>query len=143
MSLESSLPLLSVKKKASDNYAQVTKALYADWEKNFKPFLTDVLGSTTLENPAQVGEAVARSQNLVGSQFDAAKNNQRVTMSRLGMVPDAQTEASMERLSALRKTAALAGAANKTRADLKERDTQIMLTGVPNVAGRSYGMSGD
>jgi len=137
------LPLLSVLNKASDNYAQVTLALYNDWEQNFKPFTMDLLSNLTTENPEIVETSVSEAKNLVGQSFDTAKKNQRTTMSRLGMAPDAQTQASMDRLADLEKTATMAGAANTTRQKLKERDMEIMTTGVPNVAGRSYGMSGE
>lgn len=136
------LPILSDKNSAADNYSQVTLALWDDYQKNYAPYNYQMLDSLTTENPGIVGESVADAQKRVNQSFDVAKNNSQVTMSRLGMAPDAQTQKSIERNSALEKAAAMAGAANTTRANLKERDNLIMTGGVPNVANRSYGMSG-
>ena len=142
-SVDGGLPTLSVKSKAADNNAAVTLALWEDYQKNYTPYQYQMLDSLTTENPAIVGQSVAEAQGLVGQNFDVAKRNQQVSMARLGMAPDMQTRQSFDRSSSLEKAAAMAGAANTTRAGLKERDNLIMIGGVPNVANRSYGMSGE
>lgn len=141
-STPSGLPLLSVKGNPSDNQAQVTLALWNDYLQNFAPFQYDMLNHLTTQNPGLVGESVGRAQAAVGKSFDVAQGNRDVTFSRFGMAPDAGAQAAMDRQSALERAAALTGAANTTRAHLKQRDMMLMTSGVPNVAGRSYGMQG-
>ena len=134
--------ILSDAGKPSDNHARVTQALWDDYKTNFAPYQYQLLNSMTTERPEIVGQAVGQAQGMIGRSFDNAARNKQVTMERYGMAPDAQTSASMQRQTGMAKTAALAGAANATRAHLKERDMELMTSGVPNVAGRSYGMQG-
>ncbi len=136
------LPFLGDVGNANDNLAQVTRALWDDYQRNYAPFQYEMLGNLTTQNPGIVAESVAKAQQQAGQAFDTAAQNRTVTMSRFGMAPDAQTRASMERQTQLDRTATMAGAANATRRSLKDRDMQLMTSGVPNVAGRSYGMQG-
>lgn len=135
------LPTLTTKGDANDNYAQVTLALWDDYQQNFAPYQMEMLDNLTTENPSIVAEGVGEAQELVGKSFDVARDNQKVTMSRFGMAPTGQTQAAIERKSDLSEAASMADAANTTRANLRQRDMDLMTTGVPNVAGRSYGMS--
>lgn len=136
------LSTLSALDKPSDNHAQVTLALWDDYKTNFAPYQYEMLNNLTTQNPALVGETVGKAQGLVNKAFDVAKGNRDVTLSRFGMAPTGQVAESMERQSDLARSAAQAGAANTTRMDLKQRDMDLMTSGVPNVAGRSYGMTG-
>lgn len=136
------LPILDVSDSADDNYSAVTLALFDDWQKNYSSFRDQQFEFLTTENPGIVDTEVAEATSAVDQSYEAAKTDQAVTMSRLGMSPDQQTQDNIDRNSALSKAAAKAAAANTTRQSLKERDMLIM-TGVPNVAGRSYGMSGE
>ena len=137
------LPLLSSNGSAADNLAAITRALWTDYKDNYAPFQQMMLNQMTTENPGIVAEEVDAAKRQVGMSYNTAAKNQQTTMSRLGMAPDAQTQQNLDRNNALSKATALAAAANTTRQGLKERDMLIMTGGVPNVAGRAYGMSGD
>lgn len=138
----SGLPVLSDKGDPSENYAQVSMALWNDFQKNFAPFQYRMLEGMTTENPGLVAEDVGLAKEQVTRAFDVSRQNRQVSMERFGMAPDAQTQKSMDRQDGLDKATSLVGAANTTRARLKQRDMELMTTGVPNVAGRSYGMAG-
>jgi hypothetical protein len=135
--------ILSDAGKPADNFAQVTNALWDDYKTNFAPYQYQLLDNMTTERPEIVGQAVGQAQGLVTNSFNAAQKNKQVTMARYGMAPDLQMKQSLDRQTELSKSAALAGAANATRSHLKDRDMQLMTSGVPpNVAGRDYGMAG-
>lgn len=136
------LPILMDAGNANDNSAQVTLALWNDYKTNFAPYSYGMLDSLTTQNPGIVEETVGKAQEQVGRSFDVAGRNRQLAFSRLGMAPDAQTSAAMDRQASLARAAATVGAANTTRMGLKERDMMLMTSGVPNVAGRSYGMKG-
>lgn len=125
--------------KATDMYAQVTRAVYDDWKQNYLPVALEMMNQTTYNNPGLMAENVTQAVGNVNSSFNSAQDQQDRTLSRFGISRTGQAQEVSDRMESLSKSASIVDAANRIRQNLADRNRQVALGGIPNLAGKTYG----
>lgn len=124
---------LTVGESASQNLADVTRATYEDWRKQYLPIALEMMNQTTYNNPDLVGKEVKSAVGNVESAFKNAQGLQDRTASRYGISFDDRQRAASDRITGLEKSTAVVDAANRIRQKLADRNKQIAAGGIPAI----------
>lgn len=113
----------SGKHSAENNFAAVTRAQYADWEKRFLPKQRELMALATNETLAR--QQLARTDGLVGNSLRQAQLGQDNQLGRMGVT---RQQNGNDHSTGLRQALMVAGTKNATRSHEKDRQMGI-LTG--------------
>jgi len=125
---------------ASQAMADITKATYNDWKSTYLPIALEAMNQTTYKNPALLKGAIGEAKLGAENTFNNTAGIRNRTASRYGVSFDEQQTAANNRTVGLEKSRAVVDAANRIRQRLADRDRQVATGGVPNLAGKAYGI---
>lgn len=114
--------------KPDDVLAKIYRDQWSDYVTRFFP-LEDELVST-YNNRALHNQIIDQSTKKAADAFDAAQGSYSRSMARYGMSPDAQVRQETDRTFDLGRTLSLAGAKNRTRQALADRDQNMLAGGM-------------
>ena len=121
--------------KPTDIMAAVTRARWEDVKANYLPIENDVMQQLTFMNPNMVnesiGNAMATAEGAVAGMAGVRERN----MSRYGMNMTAEQKEAATAGDALDSSLAGVNAANTTRANLLDRDKEIMMGSSAAIGG--------
>lgn len=113
----------SGKHSAENNFAAVTRAQYADWEKRFLPKQRELMALATDETLAK--QQLGRTDGLIGNSLRQAQLGQDNQLARMGV---SRQQNGNDHSTGLRQALMVAGTKNATRSHEKDRQMGI-LTG--------------
>lgn len=119
---------------ADEQAAQVAQAQYDDWKNTYLPIARDLTQQTTLNNPGLVNQGITQAVGDVNSAFNTQSGVQQRYAQEYGIIPDAMQGAVNSRVNSVGRSQSVVDAANRIRANLANRDTSIMQTGVPTAS---------
>lgn len=125
---------LTVGGSAAQNLADVTRATYEDWRKQYLPIALEMMNQTTYNNPGLVDKEVKSAVGNVESAFKNTQGLQDRTASRYGITLDDRQKAASDRITGLEKSTAVVDAANRIRQKLADRNRQVAAGGIPAIS---------
>lgn len=109
---------------ADENRARLTRAQWWDYKNRFVPIENELIGQ--IGNRQVYSQSVSRALDAVDQSFDTSRDEMMRGLSRYGAAPSAQETQTLMRQSGRAEAAAKAGAANRTRTQVKNRNMQIL-----------------
>jgi len=117
---------------ASDNYARLTKAQWADYQKRFVPIEDELINSTTYANPQVLTKAIGQGREATNKAFDVAEQTQQRAVGQYGITQDPAQIALRRRMEGLNRSAAVVDAANRIRQRISDRNREITSGAAPS-----------
>lgn len=114
---------------AGQNYAALTRDLWAQWTTNFLPFENDLIEYAS--NPQVVADAQANASEQVGLAFDAQRGASQRRLKGLGLELDADEQRAADRSYGLTRSLADVTAQNVAGAQTRSRQQNILGNPVP------------
>lgn len=107
--------------------AQLLRADYDDWKKNFAPIEQNLLKQISYNNPSVLPNALDKTEDTVEKSYQSMGGVLERQAAGLGIDQTQQQEATGRRLLDLNKNKILASAENNTRANIRKMDESILL----------------
>ena len=107
--------------------AQLLRADYDDWKKNFAPIEQNLLKQISYNNPSVLPNALDKTEDTVEKSYQSMGGVLERQAAGLGIDQTQQQEATGRRLLDLNKNKTLASAENNTRANIRQMDESILL----------------
>ncbi len=107
--------------------AQLLRADYDDWKKNFAPIEQNLLKQISYNNPSVLPNALDKTEDTVEKSYQSMGGVLERQAAGLGIDQTQQQEATGRRLLDLNKNKTLASAENNTRANIRKMDESILL----------------
>lgn len=114
---------------AGQNYAALTRDLWAQWTTNFLPFENDLIEYAS--NPQVVADAQANASEQVGLAFDAQRASSARRLKGLGLTLDEDEQRAADRSYGLTRSLADVTAQNVAGAQTRTRQQNILGNPVP------------
>lgn len=114
---------------AGQNYAALTRDLWAQWTTNFLPFENDLIEYAS--NPQVVADAQASASEQVGLAFDAQRASTGRRLKGLGLTLDEDEQRAADRSYGLTRSLADVTAQNVAGAQTRSRQQNILGNPVP------------
>ena len=116
---------------ASQNYAALTRDMWASWTSNFLPFENDLIEYAS--DPNAVLKAQQRASADVGASFDAQKGATQRRLKGLGLTLDADEQQAADRSYGLARSLADVTAQNVTGQRVRERQQNVLGNPAPQI----------
>lgn len=126
-------PTFEGENQASDTWAWITRAQWADWENRFKPREDALMGMATYDDPALAKEHIQKAQTAAGGAFDASAKMSEQYFSRYGAGAISGSEQAQARSNSLGRSAAIVDAGNRITQKLIDQNRAIAI-GAGNTA---------
>lgn len=123
-------PNQSGKHQASNTYADITRAEWADYKKTFQPWEQDLAAS--IGNEEMLSEQLGKTDTAVNASFDQAAGTLDRNNTRRGLSLNPEEQAVVDRTSGMGRAATLADAKNNVRIHSQDRDNQLLTSGLGN-----------
>lgn len=107
--------------------AQLLRADYDDWKKNFAPIEQNLLKQISYNNPSVLPNALDKTEDTVEKSYQSMGGVLERQAAGLGIDQTQQQEATGRRLLDLNKNKTMASAENNTRANIRKMDESILL----------------
>jgi hypothetical protein len=120
---------------ASDTWAWITRAQWADYLDRFAPREEQLLAMSTYFNPALAKEEINKAKRASGSAFDTSQRMQQQYESRYGAGALGGEQAYDQRVASIGKSAAIVDAANRITQKLIDQNREIAV-GASEAANR-------
>jgi hypothetical protein len=109
---------------AQQNYAALTRDMWAQWTTNFLPYENKLIEYAS--DPAQVDKAQATASQNVQQSFDAQQQATGRRLKGLGLTLDPEEQAAADRSSGLARSLADVNAQNVAGAQTRQRQQNIL-----------------
>jgi hypothetical protein len=116
---------------ASQNYAALTRDLWAQWTSNFLPFENDLIEYAS--DPEAITRAQQRASQAVAQSFDAQQGATQRRLRGLGLTLDEDEQRAMDRSYGLARSLADVTAQNVAGAQTRARQQNVLGAPVPNI----------
>lgn len=116
---------------ASQNYAALTRDMWASWTKNFLPYENDLIEYAT--DPTVVSKAQAQASTDVTQAFEAQQGATQRRLKGLGLTLDPEEQRAVDRSYGLAKSLADVNAQNVTGQRVRERQQSILGNPAPQL----------
>lgn len=116
--------------------AELLREQFDDWQNTFKPIEVETMQQISFNNASVLPTALNEAEETVAKSYKTMGGVLERQNKSLGIQPTEQQKKTSSRLLNLGKSLATADAKNKTRANIRAMDEQI-LTGItpnPNIA---------
>jgi hypothetical protein len=120
-------PTFTGRNQASDTWAWITRAQWADYLNRFAPREDALLNMTTYMNPALAQQEISKAKAEAGQAYDAASRMGDQYMSRYGAALTSGQQASQNRADSLGRSASVVDAANRITQKLIDQNREIAL----------------
>lgn len=116
---------------AQDQYARLTRQMWANYVQNFIPIENDLIEYAT--SPDTVTNAVSRAREGVASSFQAQQGATKRRLMGLGVNLDQDEQQSFDRSSAIANSLADVNVANQTARQTRQRQQSIIGNPAPSM----------
>jgi hypothetical protein len=128
-------PEFSGEDKASDTWAWITRAQWADYMDRFAPRENQLMAMSTYFNPEIATQQVDKAKVAAGTAFDTSQRMQQQYESRYGAGALGGERAYDQRVASVGKSAAIVDAANRITQKLIDQNREIAV-GASEAANR-------
>jgi hypothetical protein len=112
--------------------AKLLREQFADWQNTFMPIELEALKGISFNNDTLLPNALDKARKTVSDSYGSMGGILERQNRGLGIVPTSQQEATNKRLLNLNEAATTASVQNKTRANVRQMDEQILMGTTPN-----------
>ncbi|MDD5523657.1 MAG: hypothetical protein PHV90_00305 [Smithella sp.] len=112
--------------------AKLLREQFADWQNTFMPIELEALKGISFNNDTLLPSALDKARKTVSDAYGSMGGILERQNRGLGIVPTPQQEATNKRLLNLNEAATMASVQNKTRANVRQMDEQILMGTTPN-----------
>lgn len=112
--------------------AKLLREQFADWQNTFMPIELEALKGISFNNEALLPNALDNARKTVSDAYGSMGGILERQNRGLGIVPTPQQETTNKRLLNLNEAATTASVQNKTRANVRQMDEQILMGTTPN-----------
>jgi hypothetical protein len=116
---------------ASQNYAALTRDMWASWTSNFLPFENDLIEYAS--DPNVVAQAQQRASEGVNQAFDAQRGATQRRLKGLGLTLSADEQESADRSYGLARSLADVTAQNVAGTRTRERQQSVLGNPAPQI----------
>ena len=116
------------KHQASNTYADITRAEWADYQKTFRPWEQELAAS--IGNEEMLSEQLGKTDIAVNDSFDQAAGTMDRNNTRRGVSLNPEEQAVVDRTSSMGRASTLADAKNNVRIHSQDRDNQLLTSGL-------------
>jgi hypothetical protein len=118
---------------ADEEAAKMLQEQFQDWQSTFKPIELQALNQVSLNNASVLPAALDEARKNVSGAYGTMPGILERQNRGLGINETPQQSASIKRMMNVNKAAATAGAENKTRANVRTMDDQLLLGASPQL----------
>jgi len=116
---------------ANQNYAALTRDMWAQWTSNFLPFENDLISYA--KDPAVVDKAMASASTSVNQAFDAQQGATQRRLKGLGLTLDDEEQQAADRSYGLARSLADVTAQNVAGQRTRERQQNVLGNPAPQI----------